>query len=250
MSSLFSASPTGAPNRLIRLHAASIGYGERVLIHDAEWNIERRDCWFLLGANGAGKSTLVKSLLGLLPLCGGTITREVALQRDRGIAYVPQRCDIRSPLRMSVQEFVSLGLTGLALSGAEARSRVQWALSETGLETVGREDYQCVSGGQRQRALLARALVRHPELLILDEPTSALDIAGEAAFLATLAELNRGRGLTMVMVTHDIPLALREASHLAVIADGRLATGSAPEIIESGMVDRALGRVTTEGQAR
>lgn len=204
--------------------AVSLGYGARPLLRNINLTVGAGEFWFLLGNNGQGKSTFVHALLGLRPPLGGEIVRTA----QAGVArtgFVPQRCEWSAALSTTVREFVRLGLVGLRLAAADADGRVARALRQVGLAEQSRCRYGEISGGQRQRALVARALVRQPALLILDEPTNSLDYAVEASLLDLLSACRREEGMTVVLVSHDVPMAARCATHVALFARGEVRAG-------------------------
>jgi ABC-type cobalamin/Fe3+-siderophores transport system ATPase subunit len=140
-----------------------------------------------------------------------------------------------------VREFVRLGLVGIPASRAERENRLSWALGQVGLDGMEARDFWSLSGGQRQRALVARALIRRPRLLIADEPTSGLDLSIETALYESLAELNRTERLTVILVTHDLAIAARYGTHLALVHDGRVEAGATNEVLRSGTLEQAYG---------
>ncbi|MDE2484654.1 MAG: ABC transporter ATP-binding protein, partial [candidate division NC10 bacterium] len=142
----------------------------------------------------------------------------------------------------TVREFVILGLVGTRLgTKKEEMERLEWALYKVGLEGMARRNYWSLSGGQQQRALVARALVRRPDLLILDEPTNGLDLSTEDAFLRLLAGLNREEHLTLFFVTHDIAIAARYATHLALFRSGSVESGPREQLLNRDVLERVYG---------
>ena len=160
--------------------------------------------------------------------------------RER-IGFVPQRCDLNPTLPTTVREFVLLGLVGLRVHRRDERERLAWALAKVGLAAMARRNYWALSGGQRQRALVARTLVRRPSLLILDEATTGLDVPTAEEFLQTVTELNRADGLTILFVTHDLTLATRHATHVALFAGGRVTAGPGRDVLSPENLHRAYG---------
>lgn len=226
---------------LIKLRQATLGYGRRVILDSIDFQLEQGQFWFVVGPNGQGKSTLVKTVMGLLPPRRGESWRDEALAGLAHTGFVPQRCDFNPTLPTTVEEFIRLGLVGLRLTRADEADRLAWALDRVGLAALRHQDFSALSGGQRQRSLLARALVRRPSLLILDEPTNGLDLNTEEALLAALQRLNREDHLTILFVTHDLPLALRFATHLAVVHGGRVEQGERTGAWAAGALARAYG---------
>ncbi len=191
----------------------SFSYGEVPVLTQISFRLHQGSFAALIGANGAGKSTLIKLLLGELPPTSGTIR---VLGRDAGsfrgwrkIGYVPQEGLARhADFPASVREIVQANLCaeiGLCrFPGQKHREQVQRALELVGMEEYGRRLIGALSGGQRQRVLLARALVSMPDVLILDEPTSGMDQESAEDFYRLLSRLNGNRGLTILMVSHDV----------------------------------------------
>lgn len=223
---------------IIAAEGLALGYGREPVLSDVRWRVARGEAWFLLGPNGRGKSTLLKAIMGgLTPLAG---TLHVACDRN-AIGFVPQRCDLNPALPTTVREFVSLGLVGLKVRAVDEKLRMCRALERVGLADLASADYWSLSGGQRQRALLARALIREPDLLILDEPTNGLDVPSEEALLACLDTLRAGTGITVLFVTHDLALAARHATHVALFGRGTLETGPRAELLAPERLARIFG---------
>lgn len=223
---------------LISAHGLALGYGRVPVLSRLDWEVARGDCWFLLGPNGRGKSTLLKAVLGQLSTQGGTL--EVACGRE-AIGFVPQRCDLNPALPTTVREFVTLGLVGLRVGRAETESRLQTTLALVRLADMAGKSYWALSGGQRQRALLARALIRKPTLLILDEPTNGLDVPSEEALLSCLDALRRQQPLTVLFVTHDLSLAARHATHVALFGETSVQCGPCADLLQPAHLERIFG---------
>lgn len=226
---------------IIQLTKVCLAYGSRLVLRDIDLQVKPGQFWFVLGPNGEGKTTLLRALLGLLPPSAGTVRWREHDRRHERTGFVPQRCDLNPSLPTTVREFVLLGLTGRRLRRAERPDRLRRALQQVDLHLLEESDYWSLSGGQRQRALLARALVRQPELLILDEPTNGLDLSAEHELLCSLARLNREEQLTIVLVTHDLPLAARYASHLALVHGGRVESGPLATLLSAPSLQRCYG---------
>lgn len=231
---------TSATASIVRARNLTVAYGRTPVLRDVSLDIQAGELWCLLGPNGEGKTTLVRTILGLVPVAAGTL--EVGADADgrRTVGFVPQRCELNPTLPTTLGEFVSLGLVGLRVSGAELRQRLDWALRTVDLPGRADADYWALSGGQRQRALLARALIRKPQLLILDEPTTGLDPTSEHALLDLLRQLNRQEKLTILLVTHDIPMAARYATHVALFHGGQLTCGVAEQMLTAENLARVF----------
>ena len=233
----------GAPRGRIVIEARGLrlGYGSKCILEDSDWSVSRGEFWFVLGPNGTGKSTLLKAVLGVIAPQGGSLSLSQDLGSGRRIGFVPQRCDIKATLPLTVAEFIRLGLTRTGIGRAEAQRNLAWALEVVGLADKAGHEYWSLSGGQRQRALVARGLVRRPDLLILDEPTSGLDLPVEESFLDLVARLNRELGITVIAVTHAIALAARFGSHVALFSRGRLRCGPKDEVLVGKNLREAYG---------
>lgn len=216
---------------LLKATGLSLAYGSRTILEGVELAVRPGEFWFLLGVNGTGKSTLLRAILGWLPPRRGVLWRHPERAEKKSIGFVPQRCDLNPALPTTVREFVSMGFVGIPCGKKEESDRMAWALGKVGLEGKERWNYGSLSGGQRQRTLLARALVRRPQLLILDEPTNGLDLPAEDSFLQFLADLNREEKMTLLFVTHHLTLAARYATHIALLHHRRAQTGPVREIL-------------------
>jgi ABC-type Mn2+/Zn2+ transport system ATPase subunit len=228
-------------NVILKVCGLNLGYRGRRVLTGVDLAVRQGDFWFFVGPNGAGKSTLVRAIFGnLRPFCG-KIDLDRGVAKERKMGFVPQRCDLKSTLPMTVFDFVILGLVGKPVSRREARDSTGWALTQMGLERFAHRDYWALSGGQRQRALVARGLVRRPRLLILDEPIMGLDLAAEAFLLQQIASLNKEQGVTVIFVTHNISTAAHYATHIALFRGGRVISGRPETVLTHGNLMDAYG---------
>ncbi|EYR63748.1 ABC transporter ATP-binding protein [Actinotalea ferrariae CF5-4] len=205
--------------------------GGATILHDVDLTVSDGEVVGLLGANGSGKSTLVRALVGVVPAERGTVRLlgEPLGRRtpwDR-IGYVPQRVAVASGVPATAREVVVSGmLHGRRLvPPRHAGRRAAEALELVGLGHLAHRACQELSGGQQQRVLIARALVRRPDLLLLDEPVAGVDLPSQEAFARALADL-RTSGTTVVVVLHELgalaPLVRRAVvlRHGSVVHDG------------------------------
>lgn len=187
----------------------------------------------LLGSSGSGKSTLLNLMAGLDRPTGGAIfangrnlseltSLELARYRSRTVGMVFQSFNLLP--RMTLEENVELPLRLAEVDRGERAARVQEALERVRLEKRLTHRPSELSGGEQQRAALARALVNRPTLLFADEPTGNLDSATGESIMLLLKEIQQKLGMTIVMVTHERPLAERFADRIAALADGKLLT--------------------------
>jgi ABC-type Mn2+/Zn2+ transport system ATPase subunit len=210
-----------------------------VVLKDVNLEIGQEQFWLILGPNGEGKTTLLRAFLGLLRPQRGQVWRHPSQARHECIGFVPQREEFTATLPTTVREFVSLGWVGIHQRRAERMHRLDAALEQAGLSQVAAQDFGSLSGGQRRRALVARALVRRPHVLMLDEPTAGLDVAVEDSFLRFLADLHHERKLSLLFVTHDLRIAARYATHVALVYDEGVEGGPRSEILTPERLQRA-----------
>ena len=193
------------PKKILTLEDASIGYPDTLVLDGLNWTVCRGERWAITGPNGCGKTTLMRTLLGLLPLRAGRLTRydrEEALTQGLVMSYLPQINQIDRHFPIHVEEIIASGLP----QGLEKHRRlaeVERLAEVFGITTLLRQPLGRLSGGQLQRTLLARSLASDPELLILDEPLSFLDRAYKEQFEALLQRALRPE-TTLLMVTHDL----------------------------------------------
>ena len=204
-------------NELIVCRDVSLGYEGKPLLQHLDLTVREGDYLCVVGENGSGKSTLMKGLLGLLSPLSGEIVRAPEL-RDGAIGYLPQQTRAQRDFPATVNEVVLSGFLsarkGRFFYTPSERSRALMNMGKLGVLELKNRCYRELSGGQQQRVLLARALCAAGELLILDEPVTGLDPAAAHDMYHTLAYLNRTEGLAVVMVTHDLPNALKYATHV------------------------------------
>ena len=202
-------------------------------VDDVTLQIRAGECVALLGSSGSGKSTLLNLMAGLDRPTGGAIfangrnlselsSLELARYRSRTVGMVFQSFNLLP--RMTLEENVELPLRLAEVDRAERGGRVQEALERVRLEKRLTHRPSELSGGEQQRAALARALVNRPTLLFADEPTGNLDSATGESIMLLLKEIQQKLGMTIVMVTHERPLAERFADRIAALADGKLLT--------------------------
>jgi ABC-type Mn2+/Zn2+ transport system ATPase subunit len=236
---MLTSPPVGDP--ILAAEHLVLGYGTHRVLSDVNLAVGRAESWFLLGKNGAGKTTFLKAVLGLVAPQSGSLRLDPSLASRQRIGVVPQRCDLNPSLPTTVREFVTLGLVGLRVPRREEKERLAWALEQTNLGDRRDSQYWNLSGGMRQRALVARALIRRPSLLILDEPTNGLDPANEESLLRLFAHLNQRDGTTLLFVTHDVDVAARYGTHVALFHGGNVVAGLRSEALNDANLERIYG---------
>ncbi len=181
---------------LINAHGLSVKRGDRYLLQGAGLTLEAGRIVTLIGPNGAGKTTLVRCLLGLIQPDEGRIER----QPDLRIGYMPQKLHIDPSLPLNVKHFLALG--------GSPRLAEDEVLSMTGIAHLRKTPMQRLSGGETQRVLLARALLRDPQLLVLDEPVQGVDVTGQAALYELISDIAKARQCGVLLVSHDLHLVM------------------------------------------
>jgi iron complex transport system ATP-binding protein len=230
----------------------AVGYGGKPVIHDLTLPpLARGSITALIGPNAAGKSTLLRGLAGLEPmqgtlhLDGADLAAASRRERAKRIAYMPQA--LPPAIALTVLEAVVGALRAAAANGDAAHAqdhlrRAYDVLDNIGIADLAMRSLTELSGGQRQLASLAQAIVRAPEVLLLDEPTSALDLRYQMRVMDCAKALARERNMIVVAVLHDIGLAARYADQVAVLNAGRLVGfGSPSEAITSDMLAEIYG---------
>jgi iron complex transport system ATP-binding protein len=242
----------------MRLEARALGFGYpgKPVGRDVSLSVGAGEVLCLLGPNGSGKTTLFKTLLGLLPaqageiLLDGTLLRRLTrVEIATRIAYVPQAHSAHFPY--TVVDMVTMGRTAhlgpFARPGARDNAAALDALEVLGIEDLADADYTRISGGQRQLALIARALAQATPLIVMDEPTASLDFGNQALVLREIRAL-AAQGYGIVLSTHDPDHAFASASAMALLQGGRLiATGPPSDVLSPARLEAVYGvRVSVE----
>jgi len=181
---------------LVRLEQVTVQFDDRPVVDRVSLVANRGDIVTIIGPNGAGKTTLIKAILGIQKTDRG----QVKLAPGLVIGYVPQQLLLEATLPLSVRRFMLL--SGRALAECEA------ALKRTGVHHLLDASVHHLSGGEKQRLLLARALARKPDLLVLDEPAQGVDINGQAALYELIRELRDDLHCGVIMISHDLHLVM------------------------------------------
>jgi len=230
---------------IVLVENGGFAYGRNSILESVEMKIKDGEFWCFIGPNGEGKTTFIKALLGALRPKRGLIRLRADFARRTRIGFVPQSCDLNPSVPTTIASFVEQGTAGLKVERKKLNHRVQRALEVMGIQFIRERSIWRVSGGQRQRAMVARALVRDPLMMIVDEPTAGLDLAASSGLLKTITELNQKHKITVIFVTHDLQLAGRYASHVAIFKNKRVINGPIGEILTGKNLEKAFG-VPTE----
>lgn len=215
----------------VTFHEVSAGYGQRTVLDRVSFAVPEGQVVGVLGPNGAGKSTLLRVLTGLhrpsagrVELFGHDVVGLAASARAALVGVVPQELEV--PMPFTVEEIVMLGRTA-ALSrwrrptGDDAE-RVRQAMAFTDVAGLARRPFPELSGGEKQRVVIAMVLAQAPKIILLDEATSHLDINHRLEILQLMERLNRDQGVTIIMVSHDLVLTAEFAPRLVLLDRGRV----------------------------
>ena len=199
-----------------------VGYDGKAVLQDLSFAVFSGDYLCIVGENGSGKSTLMKTILGLQQPVRGRILTLDGLRKNE-IGYLPQQTQVQKDFPASVREIVLSGCQGRCGSrpfyNKEEKQLAADAMEKMQIAQLAKRCYRELSGGQQQRVLLARALCATGKMLLLDEPVSGLDPKVTAEMYALIEKLNREDGITVIMISHDIAAAVKNASHILHIGD-------------------------------
>ncbi|MEK5238676.1 metal ABC transporter ATP-binding protein [Paenibacillus sp. FSL L8-0470] len=215
---------------MIEIQDLSFSYGEQKVISNLNYTVKERDFLGIIGSNGAGKTTLLKMIVGLLPATSGDIKlfgQSVRKFKDwERIGYVPQKNAFNPLFPATVREVVLSGLynnKNLIRRVSKAQQRqCEDALEVMRIQDIAEKRVGQLSGGQQQRVFLARALINHPDLLILDEPTVGIDAETQAGFFDLILHMHAHHHMTFLMVSHDIDMIKNYLGQEPVQKNGKI----------------------------
>jgi zinc transport system ATP-binding protein len=213
---------------LISLRNVSLTLGATPVLDAVDLTVRHGEIVTLIGPNGAGKTTLLRVALGLLRPDEGEAAREPRLR----IGYMPQRLTVEPSLPLTVRRFLSL-------AAPDAAHRALPVLERVGAARTFGTPIQSVSGGEMQRVLLARALLRDPDLLVLDEPTQGVDLGGQEELFALITGIRDERGCGVLMVSHDLHLVMGSTDRVVCLNHSVCCTG-APHAVSDDPAYRRL----------
>ncbi len=208
------------PEALVDLQNISLFRGSGTILDDITLSVARNEIVTLIGPNGAGKSSLVKIALGLIQPDRGSVTTNP----DIRIGYVPQSVNLDRSVPVNVTRF-------LQLSGIREKRRLAQALEMVGGERLGRKPLQDISGGELRRALLARAILKSPDLLILDEPTAGVDVSGQASLYALIQSIRDKTRCGVLLVSHNLHIVMG-ATDKVICLNRHICCSGTPEAVQ------------------
>ena len=231
----------------IELTGVTLAFGARTILANVDLAIRDNEFVGVLGPNGSGKTTLMRAILGLLPPRAGTI-RVLGKPVARGnsaVGYMPQTRGALDHLRLTGWDFVASGAKGhrwgLPLLDHTARREVAWALERVAATDLARRPLAETSGGERQRLLLAQALLGRPRLLLLDEPLISLDPHHQSAVVELTRTLQQDLGIAVLFSAHELNPLLGALDRVLYLGRGHAALGTVDEVITSPVLSRLYG---------
>lgn len=238
---------TAAPETVLSLRDATLRFGDRTLWEGLDLDVHRGEVIAVLGSNGSGKSSLLRTILGQLPLSGGT---ESLLGRpvrcgDRRIGYVPQQTMADDGLPLRGRDLVGLGVDGqrwgVPLPSRRRRERIDELLASVGAQRYADSPVSTLSGGEQQRLRMAQALAADPALLLCDEPLLSLDLPHQAMLVDLVDDARRRLDLGVLFVTHDVNPVLGIVDRVLYIANSRFLIGTVDEVMRSDVLTDLYG---------
>ena len=217
---------------LIELKNLTLGYDKDIILKDINLSIEDNDFVCVVGANGSGKSTLIKGILGLIkPIKGKVIYKGL---KQNYIGYMPQETKVDSNFPASVLEIVLSGTLNQYKNIFYSKEQKEIALNNLkllGIEKLKNKSFSELSGGQRQKVLLARSLCSTDKLLILDEPSNNLDRESKKDLYEIITELNKKNNITIIMITHDLDHGNLIGNKIISVTDGTVISESTDDFV-------------------
>jgi zinc transport system ATP-binding protein len=207
------------PDLLIKVEGLTVRFGQTRVLEHVDLTVSSGEIVSLIGPNGAGKTTLVRVVAGLVESGAGTLWRRPGLR----IGYVPQRLSIDRALPMTVRRFLSL-------AGRSSRAEIVSALAEVEAAALLEHAIHDLSGGEFQRVMLARALLRKPQLLLLDEALQGVDLGGQLALYDLIGGLRHRHGMGVLLVSHDLHIVMA-ATDRVVCLNHHVCCSGAPESV-------------------
>ncbi len=222
-----------SPNSILSVEKLGVAFGHSIIIDDLSFEVREGDCLAVIGPNGAGKTVLLKALLGLVPHRG-----EIRWSVGAHLGYVPQKvaADRQQPIRV-----VDLLASKAAVQHLPSAD-ISAVISEVGLsQQVLNSSVGHLSGGQFQKALIAFALLGRPNVLLFDEPTASLDELAEEHAYDLLHKLQHEKGMTVILVSHDLSVVYRYANQVLCLSKGKPCMGPPKELLTPGMLEELYG---------
>lgn len=234
---------------IIRLEGVALGYGRKRVLDGLNFGVRPGESLGVIGPNGAGKTTLLRGLLGLIRPMAGEIRRREGLR----FGYVIQRQFLDTSFPFTVLDIVRMGTLGCR--GATTRGRraagqaLRQAMEICGMWEIREALYREISGGQRQRALIARALVARPDVLLLDEPTNDMDMSGEERIMGLVEDVRQETGATVLLVSHLLHVVLNHVERLLFLTEREACIHPVEDLLSGDLLSGIYGCPVRVGTA-
>lgn len=232
---------------VVELDRTTIGIAGHNVLSDVTFAIRAGEFIGVLGPNGAGKTTLMRAILGLLPSSGGTLRvfGRAPQCGDRTIGYLPQVRTVLPDLRVRGLDFIASSLNGerwgVPSLNHQDRGMIEETLNAVGARDLARRPLSAMSGGERQRLLLAQALIGSPKLLLLDEPLISLDARHQEVAIAVVRKVCRERGITVLFSAHELNQLLGTLDRVLYLGNGQAVLGTVEQVITTPVLSRLYG---------
>ena len=233
--SVIPPNPRVAEKVLLRLNKVSVIHDQTPIIENIDLTLHKSEIVTVIGPNGAGKSTLIKTALGIIQPVSGNVERAKSLV----MGYVPQTVSLDNALPLSVERF-------LRLSSQVEIGALNQALDQVGAGGILRSSMHTLSGGEIRRVLLARALLKEPELLILDEPTAGVDINGQAALYHLIQQIRDSYRCGVLLVSHDLHIVMAATDQVFCLNRHLCCSGAPEQVREHPEYLAIFGHQTAE----
>ena len=204
---------------LVTVRGAGVRRGDRWLVEGVDLDLRRGEIVTLIGPNGSGKSTTAKLVTGVVRADAGTVTRKAGLT----IGYVPQKLSVDWTMPLTVDRLMTL-------TGRFSRDEIEAALAATGVAHLRKAEVQHLSGGEFQRTLMARAMIRKPDLLVLDEPVQGVDYSGEMAIYDLIGKIRDETGCGILLISHDLHVVMA-ATDTVICLNGHICCRGTPDLV-------------------
>lgn len=215
----------------------SVNFGRETVLKDISFSVNNGDFLAIIGPNGAGKTVLFRALMGLIPYYG-----EIKWQPGVKVGYVPQKLMEKTELPLTVKEFFILKSKKLFFKDEQLEDSIIHELRSVDLNTdILNRQLVNLSRGQLQRVLISWAILRHPQVLLFDEPTAGVDIAGEESVYNMLHKLQDERGITVIMISHDLNVVFKYANNVLCLNRERLCYGEPERALTNDQIRRLYG---------
>ncbi|MBI2070609.1 MAG: metal ABC transporter ATP-binding protein [Elusimicrobia bacterium] len=227
-------------DEILRFDNVSLGYGRGKVLSKVSCKVFPGEIVGLVGPNGSGKTTFLKAALGILRPKSGTVWTDLT----HGLAYVPQAEEINPYLPLTIEETVNLINRSRHFMGRltrEEKKSAKEAMQSSGILPLADRLLGEVSGGQRQRAILAQAIAQRPKVLLMDEPTKGLDVAAERELIGLITHLKIKDNLTLLLATHNLALPLNFADKVFLFHQGALIVSNPKELVKTKKLEEIYG---------